>query len=120
MVQECRNEMCPNFFIKDKREVTMIIHQRELNYKENYTAYFETLAKMKVLLEKKFPEISVEIMYNLAGQRGHATMQIRYPSLADYERIDAEVDKDEEYNELIDSILSASGQLPIDQFYRTI
>lgn len=98
----------------------MIIHQREFSYKKNYEGFFETLAKIKALLENKFPEISVEFMYNLAGQRGRAIMQIRYPSLADYERIDAEADKDDKYKKLIDSILSASGQLPIDQFYRTI
>jgi len=97
----------------------MIIHQREIRYKENYAEFFETLSKMKVHLEQKFPEISVENMYNLAGQRGRVTIQIRYPSLADYERIDAEVDNDEEYNKLIDSILSATGHLPIDQFFRT-
>lgn len=98
----------------------MIIHQRDISYKKNYTELFETLGKMKAFLEKKFPELSVELMYSLAGQRGHATMQIRYPSLADYERIDAEADKDDEYRKLIDTILTLSGQLPIDQFYRTI
>jgi len=98
----------------------MIIHQRELSYNKDYEGFFETLSKMKTLLEKKFPEISVELMYSLAGQRGSAMMQIHYPSLADYERIDAEADKDEAYRKLIDSILSASGQLPIDQFYRTL
>ena len=97
----------------------MIIHQREISYQNNYAEFFETLSKMKTLLEKKFPEISVELMYNLAGQRGRATIQIRYPSLADYERIDAAADKDEKYNNLISAIVSASGQLPNDQFYRT-
>ena len=91
----------------------MIIHQREISYKKNYAEFFETLVQMKALLEKKFPDISVELMYNLAGQRGRVMMQIRYPSLADYERIDAEADKDEEYKKLIDSLLSASGQLPM-------
>lgn len=98
----------------------MIIHQREISYKSNYEGFFETLSRMKAHLEKKFPEISVELMYNLAGQRGRAVMQIHYASLADYERIDAETDRDEEYRKLIDTVLSASGQLPIDQFYRTI
>ena len=60
---------------------------------------------MKTLLEKKFPEISVELMYNLAGQRGRAVMQIRYSSLADDERIDVEADKGEEYRKLIHSPL---------------
>jgi len=98
----------------------MIIHQRELSYTGNYAAFFETLVKIKAHLEKKFPEISVELMYNLAGQRGRATIQIRYPSLADYERIDAEADADAEYNKLIDSLLDATGCLPVDQFYRVI
>ena len=98
----------------------MIIHQREINYTANYAEFFETLDKLKTLLEKKFPEISVELMYNLAGQRGRATIQVRYPSLADYERIDAEADKDDEYNRLIDSIIRGTGNLPVDQFYRTI
>jgi len=62
----------------------------------------------------------VELMYNLAGPRGLATIQTRYPSLADYERIDAEVDKDEEYTKLLDSLIGATGDLPVDQFYRVI
>lgn len=98
----------------------MIIHQREISYKKNYAEFFGTLSKMKTHLENKFPEVSVELMYNLAGQRGRVIMQTHYPSLADYERIDAEADKDEAYQKLIDTILSASGQLPIDQFYRTV
>ena len=59
-------------------------------------------------------------MYNLAGQRGRATIQTRYPSLADYERIDAEADNDEEYLKLLESIMSAIADPPVDQFYRVI
>jgi hypothetical protein len=98
----------------------MIIHQREIGYRGNYSEFFEALVKTKAHMEKKYPEISVELMYNLAGQRGHATIQTRYASLADYERIDAELDNDEEYSKLLDSILSATGDLPVDQFYRVI
>ena len=57
-------------------------------------------------------------MYNLAGQRGRATIQTRYPSLADYERIDAEADNDEAYHKLRESIMSTHPV--IDQFYRVI
>ena len=95
----------------------MIIHQREINYKGNYPEFFEALVKLKTYMEKKHPDISVELMYNLAGQRGRATVQIRYPSLADYERIDAEADKDPEYNGLLEPIITKED-LPIDQFYR--
>jgi hypothetical protein len=59
-------------------------------------------------------------MYNLAGQRGHATIQTRYASLAEYERIDAELDNDEEYSKLFKSVISATGDLPLDQFFRVI
>jgi hypothetical protein len=98
----------------------MIIHQREISYTENYAEFFGALVKAKEHMEKKFPEVSVELMYNLAGPRGLATIQTRYPSLADYERIDAEVDKDEEYTKLLDSLIGATGDLPVDQFYRVI
>ena len=98
----------------------MIIHQREINYKENYAEFFEALVKAKAHMEKKYPEISVELMYNLAGQRGLATIQTRYASLADYERIDAEADNDEEYSKLLESIMSATADPPVDQFYRVI
>ena len=98
----------------------MIIHQREIGYGENYPMLFEALVKAKAYLEKKYPEISVELMYNLAGQRGRATIQTRYASLADYERIDAEADNDEEYSNLLKSIINATGELPVDQFYRVI
>ena len=97
----------------------MIIHQREISYKENYAEFFEALVKAKAYLENKYPEISVELMYNLAGQRGLATIQTRYASLADYERIDAEADDDEEYRKLLESIVD-TGNLPVDQFYRII
>jgi len=98
----------------------MIIHQREIGYGENYPMFFEALAKAKAYLEKKYPELSVELMYNLAGQRGRATIQTRYASLADYERIDAEADNDEEYSKLFEAVISATGDLPVDQFYRVI
>lgn len=98
----------------------MIIHQREITYgKRNYQEFFESLIKLKSYMEEKFPEISVELMYNLAGQRGFATVQIRYPSLAEYERIDAEADKDEMYNKLLEHIVTPE-KLPVDQFYRVI
>jgi hypothetical protein len=98
----------------------MIIHQREVRYGEDYPVFFEALAKAKDYLEKKHPEISVDLMYNLAGERGWATIQTRYPSLADYERIDAEMDNDENYSKLFESIIEAAGELPVDQFYRII
>ena len=98
----------------------MIIHQRKIGYRGNYSEFFEALVKAKAHMEKKYPEISVELMYNLAGQRGRATIQTRYASLADYERIDAELDNDEEYSKLLDSIISFTGDLPVDQFYRVI
>ena len=98
----------------------MIIHQREIGYSENYAIFFEALVNAKGYLEKKYPEVSVELMYNLAGQRGRATIQTRYPSLADYERIDADMDKDEEYSRLFEPIMGDTGGLPVDQFYRVI
>ena len=98
----------------------MIIHQREIGYGENFSVLFEALVKAKAYLEKKFPEVSVELMYNLAGQRGRATIQTRYASLADYERIDAEADNDEEYWKLLESAIGATADPPVDQFYRVI
>lgn len=98
----------------------MIIHQREVAYNKDYTIFFEALVKAKAYLEKKHPGVSVELMYNLAGERGWATIQTRYPSLADYERIDAEMDKDEVYSKLLESIMGDSGDPPVDQFFRII
>jgi len=98
----------------------MIIHQREISYTDNYSEFFEALVKAKEHMEKKHPEVSVELMYNLAGQRGLATIQTRYSSLAEYERIDAEMDKDEAYTKLLDSLIDVTGDLPVDQFYRVI
>ncbi|HSA77604.1 MAG TPA: hypothetical protein VLG72_01955 [Nitrospirota bacterium] len=98
----------------------MIIHQREISYTENYSECFEALVKAKAYVGRKYPELSMDLMYNLAGQRGRVTIQTRYASLADYERIDAELDNDEEYSKLIKSTISATGDLPVDQFYRVI
>ncbi len=98
----------------------MVIHQREIGYSKDYSTFFEALIKAKAYLEQKYPEVSVDLMYNLAGQRGRATIQTRYPSLADYEKIDAAMDRDEEYSNLLMSILGNTGDLPVDQFYRVI
>ena len=98
----------------------MIIHQREIGYGESYKILFEALVKAKAYLEEQYPEVSVELMYNLAGQRGRATILTRYASLADYERIDAEADNDERYAKLMESIMSTQSDRPIDQFYRVI
>lgn len=98
----------------------MVIHQREVRYSHDYEVFFKALLKAKEHLEKRFPEVSVELMYNLAGSRGWVTIQTRYPSLADYERIDAEMDKDEEYCKLLEPIMGTDGEPPVDQFYRVI
>jgi hypothetical protein len=110
----------PLFITKSHPEDKMIIHQREIGYTENYTKCFEALVKAKAYLEHKHPEVSVELMYNLAGQRGRATIQTRYPSLADYERIDAEMDNDEKYTKLLMSIMGDTGGATVDQFFRVI
>jgi len=96
----------------------MIIHQREVSYSKDYKTFFDALVKAKKHLENRFPEISVELMYNLAGQRGRVSILTRYASLADYERIDSEMDKDEEYVNLIQTVIGEG--LPVDQFYRVI
>ena len=98
----------------------MIIHQREMGYSHNYSIFFEALGKAKAYLEQKHPEVAVVLMYNLAGQRGRAMIQTRYPSLADYERIDAEMDNDEEYGKLLKPIMENAGGPTVDQFYRII
>ena len=98
----------------------MIIHKREIRYSKNYSEFFEALVQAKNYLEKKQPEVSVDLLYNLAGKRGWATIQTHYASLADYERIDAEMDKDDEYHGLLESIMGDTGELPVDQFYRVI
>ena len=98
----------------------MIIHQREISYSQDYEEFFETLLKAKAHMENRYPDISVELMYNLAGQRGWVTIQTRYASLAEYERIDAEADKDVEYTSLLKTLINATGELPVDHFYRVI
>jgi hypothetical protein len=39
----------------------MIIHQREFGYKANYSEVFEALVEAKAHVEKKYPEISLEL-----------------------------------------------------------
>ena len=98
----------------------MIIHQREMGYGQNYREFFEALGNTKAYLEKKHPEVSVTLMYNLAGQRARVTIQTQYATLADYERIDAEMDNDEEYGKLFEPIMSEDVRPVVDQFYRVI
>jgi hypothetical protein len=98
----------------------MIIHQREFGYTRDYQLVFEALAKAKAYLEEKYPQISMELMYNLAGQRGRVTIQTHYPSLADYELIDAEADNDETYAKLLEPVMNTAEPPVVDQFYRVI
>jgi hypothetical protein len=101
-------------------EVTMIIHQREIAYGHNYPDLFTALVKAKQYVENSYPEVSVELMYRLAGKRGRAVIMTKYPSLASYEKIDAELDKSDAYTELIQPIMGASEDSPVDMFYRVI
>jgi hypothetical protein len=105
---------------EEPQEDTMVIHQREVAYTKDYPVFFEALVKAKAYLEQKHPEVSVLLMYNLAGERGWATIQTSYPSLADYERIDAEMDRDEIYSKLLSSLMEDGGEGPVDQFFRVI
>ena len=98
----------------------MIIHNREMGYGTDYSEFFGALSKAKEYLENKYPELSMELMYNLAGERRRVTIQTRYNSLADYERIDAEVDQDEGYSKLLESIITDNVFPIVDQFYRVI
>ena len=98
----------------------MIIHQRELNYSRPYDEFFAAVSKAKAYLEDKYPEVSIELMYNLAGERGRLTIQTKYRTLADYERIDAEADQDEAFQKILDSMMTESVRPIVDQFYRTI
>ena len=98
----------------------MIIHQREFGYGPNYEEFFEALVKSKEYKETKYPSVSVELMYNLAGTRGRVTILTRYPSLADYEKIDAELDNDAEYMKLLEPTMGENAHPIIDQFYRVI
>jgi hypothetical protein len=98
----------------------MIVQTREFGYGADYNSLFEGMKKWKALVEKKFPDIQIELMYNLAGERGRLTVLTRFASLGDYERIDAEMDADEELSAALaphyESIV-----LPMkDQFYRVI
>lgn len=68
----------------------------------------------------KFSEVSVQLMYKLAGSRGRATIQPRYFCLADYERIGAGMDKEEAYCKLLKSIMGVNGESPGDKFFRVI
>ena len=38
----------------------------------------------------------------------------------DYERIDAEMDRDEIYSKLLSSLMEDGGEGPVDQFFRVI
>jgi len=98
----------------------MIIHQRKIAYSSDYQRFFETLMKAKHHVEKRYPEVSVEVMYNLAGERRYTTAQTRCASLADYERIDAELDRDESYTALLDTMMGTTSEAPVDQFFRIV
>jgi len=98
----------------------MIIQTREFGYGENFGELFEGLKKWKAAVEQKYPEVNITLMYNLAGERGHLTVQTSYPALADYERIDAALDNDEEIGAMISGMYEYLVPPIKDQFYRVI
>jgi hypothetical protein len=98
----------------------MIIQTREFGYGENYTEFFEGLKKWKAVVEQKYPEVNITLMYNLAGERGRLTVQTSYPTLADYERIDAALDNDEEIGVIMSGMFEYLVPPIKDQFYRVI
>ena len=71
-------------------------------------------------MEQKYPEVSITLMYNLAGERGRLLVQTSYPTLADYERIDAAVDDDKEIEALRSSMFEGIEFPFEDRFYRVI
>jgi len=98
----------------------MIIQTREFGYGENYGEFFEGLKKWKAAVEQKYPEVNITLMYNLAGERGRLTVQTSYPTLADYERIDASLDNDEEIGVIMSGMYEYLVPPIKDQFYRVI
>jgi hypothetical protein len=98
----------------------MIIQTREFGYGENFGEIFEGLKKWKAAVEKKYPEVNIILMYNLAGERGRLTVQTSFPTLADYERIDAALDNDEEIGAMIRGTYEYLVPPVKDQFYRVI
>ena len=98
----------------------MVIQTREIGYGMNYQELFEELKKWKAAVERKYPEVHITLMYNLAGERGRLTIQTSYPTLADYERIDAALDADEEIGTLMGHVFEYVELPHKDQFYRVI
>jgi hypothetical protein len=98
----------------------MIIQTREFGYYRNYKEVFDALRKWKSAVEQKYPDIKTAIMYNLAGKRGRVTIQNTYPSMADYERIDAELDNDQEIGAIMEVLYELLEGPPNDQFYKVV
>ena len=98
----------------------MIIQTREFGYGENYQESFEVIKKWKDAVEQKYPEIKITLMFNLAGERGRLTLLTSYPSLAEYELIDAALDDDEEIGAIMGGFFEHFDRPRKDQFYRVI
>jgi hypothetical protein len=102
------------------QEERMIIQTREFGYGENYGEFFEGLKKWKAAVEQKYPEVNITLMYNLAVERGRLTVQSFYSTLADYERIDAALDNDEEIGSMMNGMNEYLMPPIKDQTYRVI
>ena len=100
----------------------MIYQLRELNYTENYQEFFQALTELKEEVEKAHPEITVTLMYNLDGVRGKAQIMTSYSSMAEYERINDQLDKNEKVIGLTMKLLKDADRnhLFVDHFYRGI
>ncbi len=98
----------------------MVIQAREFGYGMKYPEIFEGMKKWKTAVERKFPEAEVTLLYNLAGERGRITILTAYPSMADYERIDAALDTDEEISSIMGGVFELFERPMVDQFYRVI
>ena len=98
----------------------MIIQTREFGYGEGFQSLVEGLHNWKEAVESKYKEAKITVMYNLAGERGRMTIQTAYPSMADYERIDAALDADEEIGAIMASFFEHVVTPIKDQFYRVV
>jgi len=98
----------------------MILHTREMRYSEDYEVLFDALQRAARYVNGKYENVRAHVLYNLAGERGRVIVQTTYPSLAEYERIDTELDSDEEYTKLVGEAMGSIQPPIVDQFYRIV
>jgi len=100
----------------------MVIKTERFWYTGRWDELSTRLVDLKAYVNETFSAIEMETMYGLDGERGEFVLEFRYASLAELESVEAKMDADAKYEELLHSMIPYidMGRGRRDRFFRTV